>query len=54
MMSWLIEFFFRLADGAARKRGDEAEKRRAQIEESDRALREELARAEAKRNAARN
>lgn len=54
MISWLIDFLFRLADARAKQQAAEEEKRRAQIAESDRAIREELAQAEAKRNAARN
>jgi hypothetical protein len=54
MMAWLIDFFFRLADARMKQQAADEEKRRAQIAESDRAIREELAQAESKRNAARN
>jgi hypothetical protein len=51
-MNWIFQFLFGLADVIARREAAAERKRQEEIEASDRAIREELAAAEARRKAA--
>jgi hypothetical protein len=51
-MNWILQLLFGLADVMARRDAAAEQKRRAEIEASDRAIREELEQAEARRKAA--